>query len=456
MAVATGHDFTLIVTEDGNICAFGQNDRGQLGSGELDDDSRGTRVVLQHKSVFAGHAVVMVAATAGFSCCVTSDGAMWNWGCNYNNRLGPAHTPPPGEPASHASCLPRRMPMALHGNSPVVMLACAFKSTLLLTAQGRIWQFGDSQPVPACVDPAHFGGAEIGMISAGARHYFALAKTGGNMWSWGHNEYGQAGVDSDEVEIAVPTAVSGDLDGDQAVFVSCGYDFSMVVTTDGVLWACGRNSTGECGISPDRMEYCRVLTRVGGAEYFGPGGVRMVSCAHTHSIILAKNHSVWTCGLGTGTGWRHADRRPSCVPLPVTPDPEVPSDTNVLVVFASSQASYAITSAGSVHMWARRQPWEEGSVCSPRLMADWVMGLAGSTSDKARAGRWHGVNRARAMAAAMGVQGMLATPPAADAPWAANISSIPSEVLENIFRGMRFSVRPGTSPGIERLMGMGP
>jgi len=51
MAVATGYDFTLIVTEYGNICAFVQNDRGQLGSGELDDDSRGTWVVLQHKSL---------------------------------------------------------------------------------------------------------------------------------------------------------------------------------------------------------------------------------------------------------------------------------------------------------------------------------------------------------------------------------------------------------------------
>jgi len=39
-----------------------------------------------------------------------------------------------------------------------------------------------------------------------------------------------------------------------------------------------------------------IFERVGGADYFGPGGVRMISCGFSHRMILAKNNLVWSCG----------------------------------------------------------------------------------------------------------------------------------------------------------------
>jgi len=486
MAVATGRDFAVIVTEDGNICTSGDNMYGQLGVGDFVRHEE--PCLLKHVDTFGGHEVVMVAV-AGFMCaCVTKDGSLWTWGENTIGVLGQPMAAPVTE---HLQSRPRRLCMSLHGDSPVLMVACGENFVLVLTISGEIWSFGqgmryelghgirETSTVPKRIDPAAFDNAKIGMIAAGRRHCLALSKTGGRVWSWGLNSMGQTGAGSEYVEgdpgyppwwfVRVPTLIpAAVLGGGSVVFVSCGPDFSALVTVDGVVWACGSNAYNECGLG-DNVDDSHVFQRVGGEEYFGAGGVRMVSCGSSHTILLAKDNTVWTYGCGahgelasaytTDALAVGASRRPHRVDFSIfhNSDSEGSQDNDIVVVTAGRQCSFAITSGGSVYLWgsghnrmfrdlqkAYNQPtWV------PCMLPARVLGLADNSVENARAGRWHYIHHDAMIAFIMGTQPGFAV----NTPRPSN-SMFPGEMLRGLFRGMRFAPRQQTSHGTRALLGL--
>ena len=456
MAVATGKGFTLVVTEDGHIFASGKNEYGQLGVGDFDEHDGPCIVNCVHS--FGGHEVAMVAAGPRSSACVTNDGSLWYWG----NDMDMAWEQDSG--TRPHTCIPAKMCKSLHGNSPVIMVACGFSFMLILTADGRIWSVGnggdyqlgtgsfESCRVPTCIDPAHFDAAEIGMVSAAGSHCMAVSKTGGRLWTWGNNYYGQCGVFGNG-DVETPTLIpSADLGNGKVAFVSCGFDFSMIVTTGGVVWSCGNNSNHETGLSVP-LTRPRVFERVGGDEYFGPGGARMVSCGFSHSLIIAKDNSVWCCGsdqcreLGCP---RRADGRPGLVDSTnfQCVHSEVWSDNDVQVVAAGERFSVAITYGGLVYIWGQ----VGDSLLSVRSLAAGALGFAGYTTDHARAGHWHNMNRARALAFAMGAHAEFANNAASGGttPYSADF---PEEMLQGLLRRMRFSLGEGSSEGVQALLG---
>jgi hypothetical protein len=273
-------------------------------------------------------------------------------------------------------------------------------------------------------------------------------------------------LDTDFQQVVEPTAVPATFDGGELEFICCGYDSTMAVTKDGVLWACDCNIFGECGAVDWTMS--GVFQRVGGAEYFGPGGVHTVSCGMAHTLILAKNHSVWSCGdnqfgeLGTASPWGRVirSRRPELVRIEFPHDPEVPDDNDVVVVAAGDYMSFVVTSGGAVFLWGQCQNLEAEEMGIPHQLPDWVMGSAGNTSDACRAGRWHVGNRDRTMAFTQGVYTSTTTKTHGIAAFGTKsvpvgMRELPNEILRDLFESMRLLPREETSSGVRRLMGFG-
>jgi len=304
MAVTGGTGCTLILMEDGNICAFRDNKFGELGVG--DDEKHAEPCVLNYADKFDGHEVVMVATAALVSACVTKDCSLWTWGLNPGRQQGGAQE---GGVVPDAFHEPRRMCMGLHSNSPVQMVSCQLHFMLILTAAGNIWSIGKGDfyelghgnlqhcREPKCLDQARFDGVEIGMVCAGGHHCVAVSKIDGRAWAWGNNVWGETGVGGLQgFAVQNPTLILvTQLDGEAVAFASCGTDFTMLVMVGGVLWACGNNSSHECGFET-RPLLSTIFQRVGGAEYFRQKGVRTVSCGYDHSMIIAHNNSLWSCG----------------------------------------------------------------------------------------------------------------------------------------------------------------
>jgi hypothetical protein len=130
-------------------------------------------------------------------------------------------------------------------------------------------------------------------VAAGFNHSL-IVKTDGSLWAMGDNYYGQLG-DGTTTQRNTPVQIL--TSGVKAV--SAGGYYSLIVKTDGSLWAMGDNYYGQLGdgTTTQRNTPVQILS----------GGVQSVSAGGYHSLILKTDGSLWAIGdnyygqLGDGT-----------------------------------------------------------------------------------------------------------------------------------------------------------
>ena len=133
----------------------------------------------------------------------------------------------------------------------------------------------------------------IKQVAAGGYQHTMILKTDGTLWACGYNYRGQLG-DGTTTDRTTPKQVMSGVTS-----VSAGDSHTMILKTDGTLWACGGNSYGQLGdgTNTDRTTPKQVMS-----------GVTSVSAGdYQHTMILKTDGTLWACGnnyhgqLGDGT-----------------------------------------------------------------------------------------------------------------------------------------------------------
>ena len=131
----------------------------------------------------------------------------------------------------------------------------------------------------------------VKQVAAG-RTYTLFVKTDGSLWACGNNTSGQFG-DGTTKSSTTPKKIMDDVES-----VSAHGDFSLIVKNDGSLWTCGSNYYGQLGNGTTTNQSTPVKIM---------DGVASVSTGESHSLIVKKDRTLWTCGynshgqLGDGT-----------------------------------------------------------------------------------------------------------------------------------------------------------
>ena len=134
-------------------------------------------------------------------------------------------------------------------------------------------------------------GIPIVQVEAGDSHSLIL-KSDGSLWACGLNKYGQLG-DGTTTNRTTPVKVMSDVKS-----MSAGDNHSLILKNDGSLWACGYNGRGGLGdgTTTDRTSPVKVMS-----------DVKSISAGTAYSLILKNDGSLWACGsnycgqLGDGT-----------------------------------------------------------------------------------------------------------------------------------------------------------
>eukprot|EP00929_Paragymnodinium_shiwhaense_P079864 TRINITY_DN41631_c0_g1_i1.p1 TRINITY_DN41631_c0_g1~~TRINITY_DN41631_c0_g1_i1.p1 ORF type:complete len:668 (-),score=102.82 TRINITY_DN41631_c0_g1_i1:199-2202(-) len=124
-------------------------------------------------------------------------------------------------------------------------------------------------------------------IAVGLQHFIAVRN--GAAFSWGAATSGALGHGSSaegfqQIPQPVPLPLAVKL-------AACGGDHTLLLTTDGRVWAFGRNSDGQLGTGCQRAQTKPVHMTL-------PTLARSVACGADHSVVLAADASVWSCGRG--------------------------------------------------------------------------------------------------------------------------------------------------------------
>ncbi|XP_048070715.1 secretion-regulating guanine nucleotide exchange factor isoform X2 [Ursus arctos] len=280
--VACGWDFTIILTESGQVLSCGSNSFGQLGvphgprrctvpqaiellSEKVVCIAAGLRHALAATGLENSKATCVLAGS-DHSASLTDAGELYVWGSNKHGQL-----------ASLAAFLPMPQKIEAHcfQNEKVTSVWSGWTHLVAQTETGKVftwgradygqlgrkleshedWKLQNQDPSHPCSGPQKSmpsslhcltGAAEV---SCGSEHN--LAVIGGTCYSWGWNEHGMCG-DGSEADIWAPKPVQA-LRSSLGLLVGCGAGHSLALCQLPALPELGR-CPKVTGSSPDATE----------------------------------------------------------------------------------------------------------------------------------------------------------------------------------------------------------
>jgi alpha-tubulin suppressor-like RCC1 family protein len=243
-AVSLGGGFACARKNDNSLWCWGANEFGQLGLGDTENRTRPEQV----DAANLGTDVRYASTGAIHTCARKTDGTLWCWGNNQNGQLGTGDTMPRTVPTRIES-----PDLSADVDAPAAgsMFSCATKTDLTLWCWGanQYGQLGvgdDSMRLsPAIVELPDLAGG-VPLISAGGAHTCA-AKSDGTLWCWGNNRSGQLGAGNKD-NSSVPVQVKSEQFGAQIGVVYAGGLHTCARNLDNSLWCWGSNQYGQLGI----------------------------------------------------------------------------------------------------------------------------------------------------------------------------------------------------------------
>jgi len=296
---ACGRQHTLVLTQQGQVYAFGENLQGQLGLGNIS-----TAVPTPTKIKYSGNPIVDISCGAEFSMIVDCEGYCYSFGSSEYGQLG---NNTDGKYFATSTKLlydqvktPFRIPMYIEksqgGNKVAVtdvkitQVACGINHTVAVDSNKRVytWGFGGYGRLghaeqkdewrPRLVSQFDRKGRGAMKVWAGSTHTMALNELGCTFY-WGV----QGSVGTRECTM-YPKPFS-DLQGWNVRLVGCGNKHVVVAADDAVIVWGVQTQSGEIGLGeqrkssskPDFMKACDNLN------------IRGISCGLCHTIMIARN-----------------------------------------------------------------------------------------------------------------------------------------------------------------------
>lgn len=382
-AVAAGASFSLAIDTVGVLYGWGYNAFNQLPvSGNLNNLSYPVRA-----TVSAGTSWTTVAAGACFGMAITSTGALYGWGNNSAGQVGINNSLNAISPVLVSGPAGTSWTAVAAGDSHALGVTSGF----LLYAWGYNFQgqlgtantTNYSSPVAVVKPdvPTIFSWSQIksnaGGSSNSAGHALGI-RSDGTLWAWGANGSGQLGI-ATLTGVSSPVLVSS-LAGVSWNVVAVGDFHSLGITTTGLLYGWGLNTSGQVGINSVTTVSSPVLVASPSVSW------STVDAGSSHSLAIT------TTGILYGWGLNNAGQVGNNLILTVSSPVLVsgPAGTSWTKVAAGGSHSLGITTTGVLYGWGLNLSGQVGissqvSKSSPVL----VSGVAGTSWNAVAAGNAH-------------------------------------------------------------------
>jgi alpha-tubulin suppressor-like RCC1 family protein len=302
--LAAGGYHALALKADGSVWSWGSNQYGELGVPQSGTCSAFCSATPAPVTGLAGIGflknVKAIAAGDYFSLALLRSGIVVGWGYNGHGQLGRGTTD------SNVN----NVPVAVHVITNAVYLAASGDHALALTADGRVFAWGDdyygetgdgtfSVYTPNPTQVAFL--PPVKAIATGFYHNLALSASG-NVYAWGYGYYGQLGNNTPPQyncstcfnSYAIPTLVAN-LTGVKSI--AAGYYHSLAVKTDGTVWAWGYNGNGQLGTGTSGGNFNAPVQVIGTT---GVGSTlqnaALVAAGYYHSLVVLSNGSAVAFG----------------------------------------------------------------------------------------------------------------------------------------------------------------
>ena len=249
-SVYCGYTHTLILKNNGTLWGCGRNDYGQLGLGDTSNRNTFTQITNNAndiKSVYCGHDYTII---------LKNDGTLWGCGYNGYSQLGLGDTTDRTIFTQITINVDNIKSVYCGGNHTIVLKNDDTLWGCGLNDEGQLG-LGDKNR-RTTFTKIGTNTSNIKSIYCGYEHTLIL-KNDGTLWGCGANDYGQLGlgnVPSKSTFIQIITNT------DDIKSVYCGYYYTFILKNDGTLWGCGQNIHSQLGLgdTSDRYTFAQTIT----------------------------------------------------------------------------------------------------------------------------------------------------------------------------------------------------
>ena len=290
-----GTDFTVALTDSGELFTWGGNSRGQLGAGDHRSSRTARRVTLPP--------LAAISAGAGHVLAVTRNGDLFGWGDNRYGQVGDGST------------VSRNRPVRIASVGRGARVATGTKCSMVVSASGHVSLWGDMIAGTSTASTSHhhdgvgrplrLPAGRAAQVDAGEQHLVVLDRDG-SLFGCGVDVHNRPVPERLRLDRSWGTVIS-----------ICAGDYHTVALTDrGTVLTWGANTYGQLGLRnrKDRPHPTAVTM---------PRDVgRIVQVMAAGNVTLARTdaHHVFAWGHGelgqTGLGTTKDQLRPMSVKLP--------------------------------------------------------------------------------------------------------------------------------------------
>ncbi|KAK9831792.1 hypothetical protein WJX74_009408 [Apatococcus lobatus] len=277
--VAVGEGHMLAIVDNGQLASWGGNDQGQTGTGEASSQVSHPRLLRSTKD---SH-FVRIAAGSSHSLALTGSGQVWACGAGRFGKLGHGSE----EDQASITCIERLFPAG------IVQVACGENHSAALGLDGRLFTWGRNkygQLGLGHLDDCHIpnfvrslSGTAFAQVSCGGDHTVVLSREGGGVWSWGRGTWGQTGHGHTDL-VSLPKMVQA-LAHHCVEQVSAGHNHTLALSSSNQVWSWGSNEMGQAGI-PDGPA---CLLTPACVQQLPPLPILFILAGGDHSLVVMRH-----------------------------------------------------------------------------------------------------------------------------------------------------------------------
>lgn len=262
--ISAGESHVLLLSKSGNVYSFGNNTRGELGTGNVTTYKNPVKTALAD--------ITKIIANKNTSFAIDKNGVVYSFGYGYTKTPG-----------------------ILIKNENVVDISRSY----YLTDEGEVKKLSDKTKVEINLDENKKVEEKIMQISEGTNHLLLLGISG-RVYGSLDNTYGQLGDGTENSKLDntfTVVKINKTTPLENVKEISAGDKYSIVVTKDGVVYTFGSNDSEKLGISNDQ-ELGGIEKSVDPIQKQDVQDVERVTAGYNHTSVYKKDGSVYTWGKG--------------------------------------------------------------------------------------------------------------------------------------------------------------